>query len=249
MPEWKIGCAGFHMKFSTYLERFNTVEVQETFFDPPARRTLSRWRRQAPDRFFFVLRAWQLITHPAEDPGYRKIQRPWEQEKAGLYGSFQATEPVRQAWETMREAAEVLDARAVLFRTPASFTPTARNRRNMADFFSSMERGPWKLVWDPEGVWEEDEVAAICGDLGLIPVQDPLLTTMPAGRDFYFRMKTKTRGRGQYGPDDFYRVLEKAEEGEDGQDRERIVIWNTPHPDRAAKKFRSWIQRVLPEEV
>jgi len=197
-----------------------------------------------------VLRAWQLITHTADHPGYRKIQRPWDRDRAALFGDFQPTDQVRRAWDTVREAAEALGAGAVLFRTPASFTPTERNRRNMTAFFSGLERGPWKLVWDPEGVWLEEEVAALCHDLGLIPAQDPLITTLPAGPDFYFRMKTKTRGRGEYGPDDFYRMVDTAGEGamDEEDDRDRIVIWNTPHPDRDAKNFRAWLHRTWEEE-
>jgi uncharacterized protein YecE (DUF72 family) len=246
MTEWKIGCAGFHMKLESYVQQFRVVEVQETFYDPPSVRTLARWKRSAPEGFSFVLRAWQLITHPPESPGYQRIQRPWKQEEAALCGSFQQGDPVRKAWETLREAAEVLDARAILFRTPAAFTPTDTHRRNMVRFFSSLDRGNRRLVWDPEGVWQEDEVAALCRDLDLIPAQDPLLHSLPPGRDFYFRLKTKTRGRGGYGSDDFYRILEKAESGGDGEeDREGFVIWNTPKPDRDAKNFQAWVARTL----
>ena len=112
------------MKIQSYVQRFDTVEVQESFFDPPAPRTLARWRREAPEGFSFVLKAWQLVTHPADSPGYGKIQRPWSKEKAVLYGHFQAGDPVLEAWETLRESAGVLKAEAILFRTPASFTPS-----------------------------------------------------------------------------------------------------------------------------
>jgi len=242
---WKIGCAGFHMKIESYLQRFDAVEVQQTFFDPPALRTLARWRQAAPEGFSFVLKAWQLITHPADSPGYPKIQRPWAREKAARYGHFQDGEPVREAWATLRECAEALQAGAILFRTPASFTPSEVNRRNMTRFFSSMERNGRHLVWDPEGVWQDEEVRRICHELGLIPAQDPLLASPEAGEVFYFRMKPKTRGRGAYGPDDFYRILEAVEAGGDAPGRRGYVIWNTGQPDRDAKRFQDWLRRTL----
>lgn len=50
-----------------YFERFSIVEVQQTFYEPPARSTLLRWRESAPQGFEFTLKAWQLITHACED--------------------------------------------------------------------------------------------------------------------------------------------------------------------------------------
>jgi len=246
---WNIGCAGFHMKVEEYVERFGAVEVQETFFDPPGLRALGRWRRKAPAGFSFALRAWQLITHPADTPGYRLVRRPLPPQEAGGYGFFRPGEPVLRAWEAVREAAEALQARAIVFRTPASFTPTRENLRNMDRFFSCLDRrGGWHLVWDPEGVWNEREVAARCADLGLVPAQDPLLSAIEPGPAFYFRMKTKVRGRGVYGPDDFHRILETAGET-DGEDRrEGFVIWDTtPRPDRDAGRFQGWLRRALTE--
>jgi len=242
---WEIGCAGFHMKMESYLQRFSTVEVQETFFDPPSRRTLARWRRTAPEGFSFVLKAWQVITHPADSPGYRKIQRPWLRDQADLCGHFQAGGVVQEAWETLREAAEALEARGIVFRTPASFTPSEENRRNMTRFFSSLERGGRHLIWDPEGVWQDEEISSVCDDLGLIPAQDPLLASSSAGKPFYFRVKPKTRGRGAFRSDDFHRILESAEAGDDGHPREGFVIWDTPQADRDAKHFQDWLRRIL----
>ena len=248
MPEWKIGCAGFHMKLSSYFNRYNVVEVQETFFDPPAARTLKRWRRQAPENFSFVIRAWQLITHPPEYPGYRKIHRPREQAKAGGFGSFQPGEQVQWAWNIIQETAALLDAVAILFQTPATFTPTQRNRENLVRFFSALDRGMRHLVWDPEGIWEEKEVEKICDDLGLIPAQDPVMSKIDSKQNFYFRMKTKTRGRGEYDSDDFYTILDRVEQDENRGEGEGFVIWNTAKADRDAKQFQSWIRKSCNEQ-
>jgi len=242
MIDWKIGCAGFHMKRTTYFEKFNAVEVPETFFDPPTTRTLNQWRRQAPEGFCFVLTAWQLITHPSDYAGYRKIRRPWEQEQASRFGAFQESEQVQWAWRLLRETAEMLHARAIVFRTPASFTPTQRNRRNLVRFFSSVNRGKLRLVWDPEGVWEEQEVQALCNDLGLTAVLDPLQSRIAPKQEFYFRMKTKTRGRTEYDIDDFYRILDAAESCDGGPAGEGFVIWDTPHAERDAGHFQAWIR-------
>ena len=238
--EWKLGCAGFPLKLSDYFQLFTAVEIQETFFDPPGRRTLERWRRQSPAGFVFVVRAWQLITHPPAFPGYKRIRRPWEKEAKSGFGFFRPGEQTQWAWSVVQEAQEILEARAVLFQTPASFTPTREHRENLVRFFNSIQRRDCHLVWDPEGVWEEEEVEALCSDLGLVRAVDPLLNAGSHEEVFYFRMQTKTRGQGIYTPDDFYRIYYEAE-GADRKDQSKgFLIWSGPKAVRDAKGFESW---------
>jgi uncharacterized protein YecE (DUF72 family) len=46
-----------------YAERFSTVEINNTFYKLPERKTLERWAEQVPAGFVFVLKASQRITH------------------------------------------------------------------------------------------------------------------------------------------------------------------------------------------
>ncbi len=46
-----------------YAQRFNSVEINYTFRQRPAERTLTKWRNIAPDGFVFTLKAHQRITH------------------------------------------------------------------------------------------------------------------------------------------------------------------------------------------
>jgi uncharacterized protein YecE (DUF72 family) len=236
---WRVGCAGFPMKLSRYFETFGLVEVQQSFLDPPKERTLARWRRQAGEEFVFTIRAWQLITHPPTYPGYRRIRRPWEEADQGRFGSLQLTEQTRWAWEITRRAAEILDAKAILFHTPASFTPTQRNRENLVRFFHSIERGPCHLVWDPEGMWEDEEIEALCRECDLIPAIDPLLGRPCSGETFYFRMQEKTRGRGAHTEDDFFQIRGRALAGFD-PGGEGFFIWQTPDAAGDARRFVKW---------
>jgi len=236
---WRIGCAGFSMRLSKYFERFNVVEVQESFYDPPTERTLAKWRRTAPDGFAFTMRAWQLITHPASYSGYRRIRRPWEKEARDRFGLFKPTEQTRWAWEIVRRSAEILDAKAIVFHTPSSFTPTRENRENFARFFGSVERGSYCLAWEPEGMWEDEEIKALCREFGLITAIDPLISKSSPGDIFYFRIKEKTRSRGAHGEDDFLQIQGRAEAGGE-RVREGFFIWNTQDAARDAHRFRKW---------
>ena len=46
-----------------YSNRFNTVEVDSTFYRIPAARTVEQWRERTPERFIFAAKIPQLITH------------------------------------------------------------------------------------------------------------------------------------------------------------------------------------------
>lgn len=238
---WRVGCAGFSMKLSDYFKRFNLVEVQESFFDPPTERTLARWRREAPEGFAFSIRAWQLITHPSTYPGYQRIRRPWEQAARDRYGSFQHTEQTQWAWEVVERAARILDAKAIVFHTPASFTPTRQNRENLVRFFDSIERGPYRLIWEPDGIWDEQETEALCRECGLVAAVDPLLSRPFSGDAFYFRMREKTRGRGAYTEDDFFDIRATAPDA-DEKDGEGFFVWQTPDAARDAYRFAKWLR-------
>src|SRR5512139_2088371 len=46
-----------------YSERFNTVEINNTFYHMPVENVLSSWAGQVPDSFLFAIKAPQIITH------------------------------------------------------------------------------------------------------------------------------------------------------------------------------------------
>lgn len=79
MPQWWIGCSGFHYKewrerfypkglpqrkwFEFYCESFNTVELNVTFYRFPRAEDLKGWYRRSPADFSFTVKAPRLITH------------------------------------------------------------------------------------------------------------------------------------------------------------------------------------------
>src|SRR5689334_15526286 len=46
-----------------YAERFDAVEVNNSFYRMPSERILAGWAEQVPDRFRFVMKASRRITH------------------------------------------------------------------------------------------------------------------------------------------------------------------------------------------
>src|SRR5438105_1406393 len=46
-----------------YAERFDSVEINYSFYRKPTPKILEGWAAQVPERFRFALKAWQRITH------------------------------------------------------------------------------------------------------------------------------------------------------------------------------------------
>src|SRR5918992_4318021 len=130
----KIGLCGFTIGAAAYFKQFEVVEVQQTFYDPPPRATLERWRAQAPATFEFTMKAWQVITHAGTSRTYRRLRRPFDERAKAEAGGFRVTATVLSAWQTTLEAARILRATAILFQCPASFRETPENVAAMRRF-------------------------------------------------------------------------------------------------------------------
>src|SRR5437588_3242852 len=75
----RIGCSGWQYKhwrgdfypsglpssrwFEHYAGRFDTVEVNNTFYRLPEASTFATWARRAPPRFLFAVKASRFLTH------------------------------------------------------------------------------------------------------------------------------------------------------------------------------------------
>lgn len=51
-------------ELSYYSDRFNTVEVNSTFYRPPAPNVVHNWAMKTPADFDFSIKLWQKFTHP-----------------------------------------------------------------------------------------------------------------------------------------------------------------------------------------
>jgi len=95
---WHIGCSGFHYKewknvfypeglaqkkwFDYYSSRFDTIELNVTFYRYPRLELLQNWYTKSPAHFLFAVKAPRFITH------YRKFVDSEDQLKL-FYGTVQ----------------------------------------------------------------------------------------------------------------------------------------------------------------
>lgn len=194
----KVGTCGFGLAQAEYVRAFPSVEVQHTFYHPPQLKTLERWRNQMPADFEFTLKAWQLITHDAKSPTYRRLKRTLSDTEKQEAGYFRSTSIVREAWEITLASAHALKARTILFQCPASFKQTKENIANLKKFFCSIDRQNLNLCWEPRGDWDREAVRSICTDLQLCHVVDPFVDQTVTPEKCYFRLHGRNGWRYQY---------------------------------------------------
>ncbi len=170
-----------------YYKKFSVVEVQSTFYDFINPATLEKWRAEAPEGFEFVLKAFQFITHPANSPTYKRAKHIGNLRLEEL-GNFQPTKAVFNCYESLKEYAEILKAKVIIFQSPPSFQPTEENIKNMEKFFGKIDRKNFILGWEPRGKWQSAEIKKVCERLNLVDVVDPFVRETTYGRIFYYRL-------------------------------------------------------------
>jgi uncharacterized protein YecE (DUF72 family) len=198
MSKTHIGTCGFRGNKIEYSRLLSCVEIQQTFYQPPQIKTLARWRAEMPDQFEFTIKAWQLITHEAKSPTFRRLKRQLTEKEREEAGYFKPTAIVREAWETTLACAAALKAKTILFQCPASFKPYAENIENLEKFFNGIKRGRMNFCWEPRGAWDDKVVKDICERLNLWHVVDPLKNRTVTPQRCYFRLHGMTGWRYKY---------------------------------------------------
>lgn len=194
----KVGTCGFGLTKEAYARIFSCVEIQHTFYQPPQIKTLERWRKEVPANFEFTLKAWQLITHAAKSPTYRRLKRKLSDIEKQEAGYFRDTTIVKEAWGITLASAKALRSQTILFQCPASFTPPEEHLASMENFFCSIDRHDLNLCWEPRGDWNAALVKSICTQLQLWHVVDPFVAKSVTPEKCYFRLHGKTGWRYQY---------------------------------------------------
>ncbi len=195
IPDVRLGLCGWNGSQRAYFENFDCIEIQSTFYDPPRLQAVHKWRSIAPPDFQFCIKAWQLITHTASSPTYRRLRSPLQAIDRDAVGSFRQTEQVWQAWLRTLDVARAADARVILFQCPKSFLPTSENLINFSAFFRRAVREQFRFAWEPRGSeWTGELVRELCAEHDLLHCVDPFESRSVHGDLTYWRL----HGRGAY---------------------------------------------------
>lgn len=102
-----------------YCSFFNTVEINTTFYRPPAPGIAEAWAKKTPAEFEFAVKVWQKFTHPLKlGEGSRGAEERWE-------GPTQAdVEIFRKSIGALADSGKL---GILLFQYPAGFHYTDKN--------------------------------------------------------------------------------------------------------------------------
>jgi uncharacterized protein YecE (DUF72 family) len=158
-PDVRIGTSGWHYpagrgswngifyparrgkgfdELSYYAERFDTVEVNSTFYAQPAARVTAAWVRRTPSDFEFSLKLFQKFTHPDM---FRKATRPGSAERAGPVPDIDAADisAFKAGLDPIASAGKL---GALLAQFPPSFKNTTATRDYLARLLTSFNDYP-----------------------------------------------------------------------------------------------------------
>jgi uncharacterized protein YecE (DUF72 family) len=124
-------------RLAHYARQFPLVEVDATYYAPPAESTAKLWTTRTPAEFLFNIKAFSLLTgHPTKVSALYKDLRP-ETEKKNIYPTDLQPAAYEQVWERFLSALTPLsDAGklgAILFQFPPWFTIRKSNKQYLLE--------------------------------------------------------------------------------------------------------------------
>jgi uncharacterized protein YecE (DUF72 family) len=122
--------------FEYYAERFDTVEINNTFYRLPEASTFARWAERAPLRFLYAVKASRFLTH------MKKLKDP--------------EEPLERLFTRMRPLARHLGP--VLYQLPPNFK---LDRGRLEHFLQALPTGIQHVIEFRDPSWYADDVAGL----------------------------------------------------------------------------------------
>lgn len=124
-------------RLSYYARQFPLVEVDATYYSPPAERTARLWAERTPAGFTFNVKAFSLLTgHPTRVSALYKDLRP-ETDKRNIYPDDLPAQAYEDVWTRFLSALDPLveagKLGALLFQFPPWFTIKRANKQYLLE--------------------------------------------------------------------------------------------------------------------
>ncbi|MFG2109511.1 DUF72 domain-containing protein [Micromonospora chersina] len=124
-------------RLSYYARQFPLVEVDATYYSPPAERTARLWVERTPPGFTFNVKAFSLLTgHPTRVSALYKDLRP-DTEKKNVYPDDLPPQAYEEVWTRFLSALDPLveagKLGAILFQFPPWFTIKRDNKQYLLE--------------------------------------------------------------------------------------------------------------------
>jgi uncharacterized protein YecE (DUF72 family) len=155
------------------------------------------------ERYFEKL-AFVETTILAEKSARPSVLARWRSAAPGPGAFAVVAPPIDQKVAPFLVASAALQPSVLVFRTPASFSPSAHNRDALKRYFEEMPEVDAVRVWQPDGLWDARTAVKLATEMGVVFGVDPLVrdpTKEPPGfftslevPEMYFRITGLGRG-------------------------------------------------------
>lgn len=192
----RVGCSGWQYRhwrgdfypaelpqsrwLEYYAAHFDTVEINNTFYQLPEAATFAAWGRRAPHRFLYALKASRYLTH------MKKLKEP--------------EEPIERFFSRARQLGTSMGP--VLYQLPPRWPV---NVERFAAFLRALPRRRRHAFEFREPSWYCDEIFALLKKHGAaLCLHDMIGSASPriaVGPFVYVRFHGTTRYAGRYGDD------------------------------------------------
>ncbi|MFG1916692.1 DUF72 domain-containing protein [Micromonospora sp. NPDC048898] len=124
-------------RLAYYARQFPLVEVDATYYSPPAEATARLWAERTPEGFTFNIKAFSLLTgHPTRVSALYKDLRP-ETDKKNVYPDDLPAQAYEEVWTRFLSALDPLveagKLGALLFQFPPWFTIKRANKQYLLE--------------------------------------------------------------------------------------------------------------------
>src|SRR5690349_13553056 len=121
-------------RLAYYAKKFPVVEVDATYYGPPAEQTTALWAQRTPDGFTFNIKAFSMLTgHPTKVSAIYKDLRP-ETDKKNVYPADVPAQTYEEIWTRFLSALDPLVAAGKLGALLFQFPPWWGIRRDHKDY-------------------------------------------------------------------------------------------------------------------
>jgi len=118
-----------------------------------------------------------------------------------------------------------------------SFTRTDENRKNLTDFFNTIDRKNYIFVWESKGDWGEKVLKEICDDLNLIDGVDPFKRVPASNNLIYYRLHGKGGYKYKYTDDELNEISDRL-----ARTQNAYIMFNNIYMFEDALRFKKILQ-------
>ena len=213
-----IGAKELRGDVAAYAKRFDLLEVRGLDAAQqklaPTDATLRRWRKAVPAAFEF-----SVIGGPT-------------------LGKLKAGDALEAELAVLLKSVTLLEARVIVIATAPDVSPSKLWRDRLAKLVERLPRDASSIVWEPSGLWEIEDAAALAKKLEITVAVDPARDAMPPGAVAYGRLRA-AGGTRAFSTTALQKVADTI-----GERRDAYVVFETTGALKEGKILRALVRQA-----